>query len=229
MSRRCGVRRTCIGSAHGNDSWILGFLVVVGIPLFLLLNHPWIFWLVYVPLTAIIITSMVLFFKKGGCGMVIIALLASITIIIVTMVVCIPPKCEHKVVTRYSFSMDDSMVHNNVCSYCAKCDTRLTPYSLFQGELVDKSYLEAIQDNSDGSEILPGEYYTVTARVPLGFMDSIGLTCEVENEDFLLRFSVVFRAEFKEQLSLIEKGQEITFRGRFSDEGCYFTDCELIE
>ena len=36
------------------------------------------------------------------------------------------------------------------------------------------------------------------------------------------------REEFKELVKLVEKGEEITFRGRFYDGGCGFTDCELI-
>ena len=156
-------------------------------------------------------------------------LLGLLVLIVAPFLLLFPPeKCEHEEVTRYYFSSDDSMVHNSVCSYCTKCDTRLSPYSLFQGELVDKSYLQVMVDHSDDSEMIPGEYYTVTAVAPLGFMDSVGITCEVENEEFLVRFSAAFRAEFKEQLGAIEKGQEITFRGRFYETGCRFTDCELI-
>ena len=147
---------------------------------------------------------------------------------ILFLIVATPEKCEHQEVTRYYFSTDDSVVHNSVCGFCTKCRTRLTPHSLFQGELVDKSYLTAMQEHSDGSEIIPGEYCTVTARVPLGFMGSGGLACEVENEDYLVRFTAVFRAECIAQVELIEEGQEITFRGRFADRGCSFTDCELI-
>ena len=158
------------------------------------------------------------------------AWLLGLLVLLATPIVLLFPseKCEHEEVIRYHFSTDDTMVHNSACGYCTKCDTRLTAYSLFQGELVDKSYLEAIKEHSDGNEIIPGEYYTVTATVPLGDMGSMGLVCEVENEDFLLRFTASFRSEFKEQIELIEKGQEITFRGRFSDEGFYFTDCELL-
>ena len=155
-------------------------------------------------------------------------LLFGIAIVIGLVFVLTPEKCEHEEVVRYYFSTDDTVVQNSVCRYCTKCDERLTPYTLFQGELVDKSYLQTIVEHSDGSEIIPGEYYTVTATVPLGYMDMLGLTCEVENEDYLVRFNAVFRSEFKEQMSLIEAGQEITFRGRFNDKGCSFTDCELL-
>ena len=182
MSRRIGVRGSIVGrhSTSGSYGWLLGLIVLIVAPLFLLFA---------------------------------------------------PKPCDHEEVLRYYFSTDDSTVHNDVCGFCTKCDTRLTPYSLFQGELVDKSYLAALKEHSDGSEIIPGEYYTVTATVPLGYMGyegTMGLACEVENEDFLIRFNAAFRGEFKEQISLIEEGQEITFRGRFNDTGCGFTDCELL-
>jgi hypothetical protein len=50
----------------------------------------------------------------------------------------------------------------------------------------------------------------------------------VENENFIVGFNVEFREEFREQIKLTEEGAEITFRGRFYDVGCGFTDCELI-
>lgn len=151
---------------------------------------------------------------------------------IIFLIVFTPEPCEHEEVTRYVFADYDSSAMSDVCGYCRKCDERLTTYSLFKGELVDKSYLEAIREHSDADEIIPGEYYTVTVTVPLGFYgygsDTVWLTCEVENEDFIVRFSAEFREEFKEQVSSIQKGEEITFRGRFYDVGCGFTDCELI-
>ena len=157
---------------------------------------------------------------------------ACIFLPILFLILFTPAKCEHEEVTRYVFSSDDSMAHSSACGYCTKCDTRLTSYFLFQGELVDKSYLSALVEHSDASEIVPGEYYTVTASVPLGFYgtsNAVWLTCEVENDDFIVRFSAEFQEEFKDQIRSIQEGDTITFRGRFYDEGCRFTDCELIK
>ena len=152
--------------------------------------------------------------------------------VIVLTIVLTPPKCDHEEVTRYMFTSNDSTAHSSAARYCNKCNERLSAHSQFKGELVDKSYLRAIIDHSDGSEIIPGEYYTVTVTVPLGFYgyasDTVELTCEVENADFIVRFAAEFREEFKAQVESIEKGQEITFRGRFYDTGCGFTDCELL-
>lgn len=160
-------------------------------------------------------------------------IIVCILIPILLLISLTPEKCEHEEVRRYVFTSPDSTVHSSVCGYCNKCETRLTTYSLFKGELVDKSYLSALIEHSDASEIVPGEYYTVTASVPLGFYgyssDTLWLTCEVENDDFVVRFSAVFREEFKDQVRSIQEGDIITFRGRFYDEGCGFTDCELIK
>ena len=144
-----------------------------------------------------------------------------------------PPKCEHEeTVVKYSFTAYGSTAHNDICKYCKKCESRISAYSLFKGELVDKSYLEAIVEHSDGSEIVAGEYYTVTAIVPLGFygssIDTAWLGCRVENANFIVSFTAEFREEFRELVRAVEEGDEITFRGRFYDKGCGFTDCELI-
>ena len=160
-------------------------------------------------------------------------IIACIFLPILFLIAFTPEKCEHEEVRRYVFTSPDSTVHSSVCGYCKKCDTRLTTNSLFRGELVDKSYLSALIEHSDASEIVPGEYYTITVKAPLGFAnyssDSVGLTCEVENDDFIVRFGAEFREEFEEQVRLIQDGDTITFRGRFYDEGCGFTDCELIK
>lgn len=153
-------------------------------------------------------------------------------VIVVLLVVLSPGKCEHEPIEQYSFTAYNSTAHNDVCTYCKKCESRITTYTLFKGELVDKSYLEAIVEHSDGSEIIAGGYYTVTATVPLGFYsinsNTLRISCRVENKDFIVSFSADFREEFKDSVRSVEKGDEITFRGRFYDEGCGFTDCELI-
>lgn len=143
-------------------------------------------------------------------------------------------RCEHEdTVDRYVFVAYDSTAYSSVNPYCRDCKESLR-YTNIQGELVDQSYLSAIQENRDGREIVAGEYYTVTATVPLGYYgsstsrDHARLTCQVENEGFIVRFSVEFREEFRESIESMQEGEKITFRGRFYDEGCGFTDAELI-
>ena len=143
-------------------------------------------------------------------------------------------RCDHEetytkiVFTSYD-SIDGTSHTRPVCKECCKN----FQYTNFKGTPSDQSYLEVIRANSDGSEIIPGEYYTVTATVPLGFYgytsDKVWLNCRVENEDYMVSFNVEFREEFKEVVKLVEKKETITFRGRFYDVGCGFTDCELID
>lgn len=151
---------------------------------------------------------------------------------ILFLIVFTPEPCEHDdMVTMYSFTAHDSTAHSSVRPYCRDCGKKYR-YSLFQGTLVDQSYLSALVENSDEFEIVPGEYYTVTVTVPMGFTaygsDHLRLNCKVENEEFVVFFTAEFREEFTESVKLVKKGDTITFRGRFYDEGCGFTDCELI-
>lgn len=102
--------------------------------------------------------------------------------------------------------------------------------SIFRGTPTDLSYLEVIRDHSDSDEILWGEYYTITATVAVADYDfnRTRIRCEVQNDKRIVNFSVEFRGEFEEAVDPIKEGDTITFRGRFYDEGCGFTDCELI-
>ena len=151
---------------------------------------------------------------------------------ILFLIVFTPEPCEHEdMVTMYSFTYYDSTAHSNVRPYCRDCGKRYQ-YQNFQGTLIDQSYLSAIKEHSDGGDIVPNEYYTVTATVPMGFTaygsDRVQLNCKVENEDFIVFFNAEFREEFEELVRSVEEGDEITFRGKFYDEGCGFTDCEII-
>ena len=157
----------------------------------------------------------------------------SLLIPVLLLIIFTPEKCDHtETQMRYVFTSEDSTAQSDAAKFCKECDERLTAYALFKGTPTDQSYLAALIKHSDSSEILPGEYYTVTATVPLGFYGhgskTVWLTCEVENEDFVVRFNVEFKEEYREFVESVEKGDKVTFRGRFYDEGCGFTDCELI-
>lgn len=143
-------------------------------------------------------------------------------------------QCDHEDTwVVYSFASEDSTASSYVKEVCKECSEGITRPSLFKGTPVDRPYLEVIRAHSDGNEIVPGEYYTVTAVVTLADYSSVdepSINCKVENEDYLVSFNVEFREEFAEAVSYnsLEEGVEITFRGRFYDVGCGFTDCELI-
>lgn len=153
---------------------------------------------------------------------------------IVLLILFTPKPCEHEgMVTMYSFTSYNSTAHNSVSPYCQDCGERFQS-QLFEGTLVDQSYLEAIKVHSDGSEIVPGEYYTITALVTradygYGLYDTPNVCCKLENEDYIIYFDVEFKAELANVVKSLTEDDTITFRGRFYDEGCGFTDCELIE
>ena len=102
--------------------------------------------------------------------------------------------------------------------------------SIFRGTPTDLSYLDVIRDHSDSEEILFGEYYTMTTTVALADYDfnRTRINCRVQSNNTIVIFSVEFQEEFEDAVELIKEGDTVTFRGRFYDEGCGFTDCELI-
>ena len=159
------------------------------------------------------------------------ALFICVLAIIILLVVFTPAKCEHvNMATKYSFVSYYETAHSSVRPYCRDCG-ELFQFQLFDGTPTDQSYLSAFEGHIDNSAIIPGEYYTVTATVTQKFhfeYEDAWLKCRLENADYIVGFSAEFREEFRETVGSIEDGEEITFRGRFYDEGCGFTDCELI-
>jgi hypothetical protein len=153
--------------------------------------------------------------------------------IIILLRVLTPEPCEHEDTIRiYSFQFDGSTAAHSTREYCNVCKKNTTTSSTrFRGTPTDQSYLEVLVAQSDANEIIPGEYYTVTATVILGDYEysETRLRCKVENDEFRVGFSVDFRDEFEEVVELVEEGDIITFRGRFYDEGCGFSDAELIK
>lgn len=47
-----------------DDSGLIGFAFIIGTPLFLLMVHPFIFWLVFVPLVVLGIIKFITWLKK---------------------------------------------------------------------------------------------------------------------------------------------------------------------
>ena len=164
-----------------------------------------------------------------------VVLLLFIFMLIGAIVIIGNDQCEHEesrrryvFVPEYNFETE----YSSAANFCKECGERVTTYSQFKGELIDKSYLGAIVEHSDANEIVSGEYYTIRAVAPIGYSGygnkRVYLVCEVENDEYIVRFTADFREEFRVQVASIEEGDEITFRGRFYDQGCGFTDCELI-
>lgn len=136
-----------------------------------------------------------------------------------------PKPCKHKDTYKlYAFSSDN--VSNMYRPVCKDCDKHMQ-YSLFSGTPTDTSYIEPINEAADTESIIAGEYYTVTATVFLLDYSTphTYLICVVKNENFTVRFTVEFREELTEAIA---EGDLIVFQGKFFDDGCGFTNCELI-
>lgn len=138
-----------------------------------------------------------------------------------------PRECEPG--KAFSFQFQGSTAMSYVRPYCEH-PGHVYITSCFRGTPNDLSYLEAIRAHSDSDEIVWGEYYTITATVVLADYDIMRtrLRCRVESENIIVVFSVDFREEFEGLVDSIQEGDTVTFRGRFYDNGCGFTDCELI-
>ena len=139
--------------------------------------------------------------------------------------------CDHEAVeNHFSFQPQKSTADSWSKLICRDCHQSMATYKSFRGTPNDTSYLEAIKVHGKASEILPGEYYTITATVTLADynFDKTVIRCKVQSDNIIVNFSVEFRGEFEEAVGLLEEGDEVTFRGRFYDKGCGFTDSELI-
>lgn len=159
-------------------------------------------------------------------------LLICIFLPILFLIVFTPEKCEHEnTIKVYSFQFENSTAASSYKTSCVDCKNYPVNSTSFRGTPTDQSYLEAVKEHSDIIEVVPGEYYTVTAIVSIEDYDfhKTRINCKVENKDCIVGFSVEFREGFEELVSFLEKGDEITFRGKLYDTGFGFTDCELIK
>lgn len=75
-----------------DDSWLMGLILFVGAPVFLLMEHPVVFWLVFVPLALLFVVSLIKFFANGrnGIGDFVTAMLILVVMGIALMIVCMP-------------------------------------------------------------------------------------------------------------------------------------------
>lgn len=153
-----------------------------------------------------------------------------ILLIILALVIFTPPKCDHtEKVGYFLFKTPNGTSNSSVKYYCADCDKYLG-YNMFDNTPNDLSYLDVLRESNNGNDLIGGEYYTMSAIVSVGDYSSLttSIRCKVKGNDNVVFFSVEFRDEFEDVVGTLNEGDEITFRGKFSDLGCSFTDCELI-
>lgn len=149
---------------------------------------------------------------------------------IIFLVVFTPEPCEHEEQGKmFAFQFENSTAASYIKPFCDDCYDYFEPKS-FRGTPEDTSYLEVVKEYTGEDEILGGGYYTMKAIITLADYDTqkVRINCRIESEDVIVGFSVEFREEFEESVSLLTEGDEITFRGRLYDNGFGFTDAELI-
>lgn len=67
-------------------------MFILGIIAFLIMVHPVVFWVVFVPLALLFVASLLGFFKKGtkGLGNYVAAMIILVVMIVALLIVCIP-------------------------------------------------------------------------------------------------------------------------------------------
>ena len=213
------------------DGRLVPLALVIGFPVFLLMEHPVLFWWVLVPLSVIFIVSLVKWFKGDSSKYLMIAIIIFLSMIPFMLITSNLDKCEHEeMVTLFSFEFENSSASSHIKPFCENCNNYFG-YTLFRGTPKDTSYLKVVMQNIDGQDVKAGEYYTMSAVVTQEDYDinRTRIRCKVESDNIMVGFSVEFKNEFEEQVSLMREGDEITFRGRLYDDGFGWTDCELIE
>lgn len=122
-------------------------------------------------------------------------------------------KCDHnEKQRRFHFVAENSSANSDMAVFCKVCGEQLTTYARFNGTPDDKSYLSAFSGYIDSNEIIPGEYYTVTAAVTIDYYSSgieePRLACKEENDDYEVLFSVGFKEEYRDLISSVKKGKK---------------------
>ena len=77
-------------------------------------------------------------------------------------------KCNHEETgTLFSFQHENSTAYSHYQPYCKECKEHFAS-TMFKGTPDNFSYLDALKGGLDNTEIIGGQYYTVTATVTLG-------------------------------------------------------------
>ena len=139
-------------------------------------------------------------------------------------------KCDHNnIIDVYSFQPEHSTAMGYVKTKCDDCGKGFG-YSLFRDNPTDEKYINVIGEHCKDKIFIEGEYDTVKATVTLADydFDKTRLNCSVRQGDVEVYFPVTFKGEYEEQVSSIQKGDEITFYGKSALEGLSWIECELI-
>lgn len=139
-------------------------------------------------------------------------------------------QCKHdNRIEIISFQSEHSTAMGYVKTSCDDCGHSFG-YTLFRDNPPDNSYIDTIEKHIDNNTFVAGEYHTVTASVVHQDYDSAkaNISCEIRDGDIVVYFWADFKEEYGSALELFEAGDEITFRGKCSDTGFHWTDCEIV-
>lgn len=139
-------------------------------------------------------------------------------------------KCDHNnIIEVYSFQPENSTAMSYVKSFCEDCGQRFH-LTLFRDAAPDEKYIDVIEEHCKDEIFVKGEYNTIMATVTVLDYDAqkTKINCSVQQDGVEVYFSVAFKEEYEETVSLLQVGDEITFRGKSASMGLSWTDCEII-
>lgn len=139
-------------------------------------------------------------------------------------------QCEHEnMIKVFSFQSENSTAMSDIKTLCDECGNTFSLVG-FRGTPSDTSYVDVINEHCKDKKFVSGEYDTIKATVVFPDCDALKtkIQCVVQQGDVEVYFTAMFKGEYEDAVSLIQKGDEITFRGKSSAKGLSWSDCELI-
>ena len=139
-------------------------------------------------------------------------------------------KCEHtNQITSFSFEPTYSTAASGVETVCEECNQGFS-IGRFRGNPIDDSYIPVVEKYLENHTFVAGEYNTITASMTRPDYDSTKtqIACKIREGDVAVYFDASFKEEYASYLDSLSVGDEVTFRGKCSDTGFYWTDCEII-
>lgn len=157
------------------------------------------------------------------CGM----FLSIILILLLGLVL----KCDHNnIIEVYSFQPEKSTAVSSIKSKCADCGQSFS-LTRFRDNPPNETYIDVIKEHCDDKTFIKGEYDTIKATVvyPDYDFDRTRINCSIRQDEVDVYFTVDFKSEYEEAVSLLQSGDEITFYGKSALKGVFWSECELVK